>query len=552
MWIIILKYPCTFDQVYGSSVNGPIRHKCLSVIGKLMYYSSAEMIQSLLGTTNISRYLPETLVVFLEQYLDFRNCPNKYAHCCSFLAGILAWKDPQVLIPALQIAEILMEKLPEIFLKMFVREGVVHAIESLICPELSSPATSQLDNQVDSVASSRARRRRRGSAVNTENNLPDESKGSHPVMANSASSTAEVPNNSLRASVSDRAKSFKDKFFPSDPGSTDIACTDDLLKLRTLCGKLNTTADTSKTKAKGKSKALVANNFDLLSNVEEQLDGIIADMLSELSKGDGVSTFEFIGSGAIASLLNYFSCGTFGKEKVSEANLPKLRHQAIRRYKAFISVALPNDEDRNKTPMALLVQKLQSALSSLERFPVVLSHSGRAPTLGGSRLSSGLGALSQPFKLRLCRAQGEKSLKDYSSNIVLIDPLASLAAVEEFLWPRVQRTESVSKPAVSSANNSESGGASSTAGAPSVPSSTHCGRRTSLRSKSSAATSGAVNKDCPEGSVNASKGKGKAVLKSTSDEPKGPHTRNAARRKAASEKDSELKPSHGHSTSEVC
>ncbi|TVU13329.1 hypothetical protein EJB05_40379 [Eragrostis curvula] len=515
----------TMIQVYGSSVNGPIRHKCLSVIGKLMYYSSAEMIQSLLGTTNIS----------------------------SFLAGILAWKDPQVLIPALQIAEILMEKLPEIFLKMFVREGVVHAVESLICPELSSPAaqSSQLDNQVDSVASSRSRRnRRRGGAVNTENNLPDESKGSHPVMANSASSTAEVPNNSLRASVSDRAKSFKDKYFPSDPGSSDTACTDDLLKLRTLCAKLNTTADSVKTKAKGKSKALVANSFDVLCNVEEQLDDIIAEMLSELSKGDGVSTFEFIGSGVIAALLNYLSCGTFGREKVSDANLPKLRHQAVRRYKSFISAALSNDEGGNKTPMALLVQKLQSALSSLERFPVVLSHSGRAPTLGGSRLSSGLGALSQPFKLRLCRAQGEKSLKDYSSNIVLIDPLASLAAVEEFLWPRVQRTESVSKPVVSSANNSESGAASSTAGAPSAPSSTQSGRRASLRSKSSAATTGAVNKDGPEGSVNASKGKGKAVLKSTSDEPKGPHTRNAARRKAASEKDVELKPSHGHSTSE--
>jgi E3 ubiquitin-protein ligase TRIP12 len=43
-------------QIYGSSVNGTIRHKCLSVIGKLMYFSSSEMIQSLIGDTNISRY----------------------------------------------------------------------------------------------------------------------------------------------------------------------------------------------------------------------------------------------------------------------------------------------------------------------------------------------------------------------------------------------------------------------------------------------------------------------------------------------------------------
>lgn len=46
-----------FQQIYGSSVNGTIRHKCLSAIGKLMYFSTSEMIQSLIGDTNISRYV---------------------------------------------------------------------------------------------------------------------------------------------------------------------------------------------------------------------------------------------------------------------------------------------------------------------------------------------------------------------------------------------------------------------------------------------------------------------------------------------------------------
>jgi E3 ubiquitin-protein ligase TRIP12 len=474
------------------------------------------------------------------------------AHC-SFLAGILSWKDPQVLIPALQIAEILMEKLPGTFSKMFVREGVVHAVESLICLEISSPMISQVslrEKDIDSstCTSSRSRRsRRRSSTVNTDNNSLDEPKGSNPVIANSPPSTLEGPNTSHRASVSDRAKSFKDKYFPSDPDSSDIAVTDDLLKLRTLCTKLHTTVDTVKTKAKGKSKSPGGDDFSVLSSVEEQLDNIIAEILSELSKGDGVSTFEFIGSGIIAALLNYLSCGTFEKEKVSEANLPKLRQQALRRYKAFIYVALPNDAVGNKTPMSFLVQKLQSALSSLERFPVVLSHSGRTSSSGGSRLSSGLSTLSQPLKLRLCRAQGEKSLKDYSSNIVLIDPLASLAAVEDFLWPRIQRSESVSYPAVSSGKNSESVAPSATAP---VPSSTQSVRRPSTRSTLATADC-AGKKDTQEGSRNTSKGKGKAVVKSPSDEPKGPHTRTAARRKVASEKDAEVKPPHDESSSEV-
>uniref|UniRef100_A0ACD5WNH9 Uncharacterized protein n=1 Tax=Avena sativa TaxID=4498 RepID=A0ACD5WNH9_AVESA len=515
----------TMTQVYGSSVNGPIRHKCLSVIAKLMYYSTAEMIEFLLGTTNIS----------------------------SFLAGILSWKDPQVLIPALQIAEILMEKLPGTFSKMFVREGVVHAVESLICLEISSPMLSQVpprekDTDSGTCTSSRSRRsRRRSSTVSTDNNSLDEPKGSHPVIASSPQSTQESPSTSLRASVSDRAKSFRDKYFPSDPGSSDTAVTDDLLKLRALCAKLNTTVDTVKTKAKGKSKSLGGDEFDVLCSVEEQLDNIIAEILSELSKGDGVSTFEFIGSGIIAALLNYLSCGTFEREKVSEANLPKFRQQALRRYKAFIYAALPNDSSGNKTPMSFLVQKLQSALSSLERFPVMLSHSGRTSSLGGSRLSSGLSALSQPLKLRLCRAQGEKTLKDYSSNIVLIDPLASLAAVEDFLWPRIQRSESISYPAVSSGKNSEPVAPSATAP---VPSSTQSVRRPSTRSKSLAAVDCATNNDAQEGSRSTSKGKGKAVVKSPSDEPKGPHTRTATRRKVASEKDSEVKPPHGQSSSE--
>lgn len=39
---------------------------------------------------------------------------------------------PQVLVHALQVAEILMEKLPETFSKVFAREWVVHAVDQLV------------------------------------------------------------------------------------------------------------------------------------------------------------------------------------------------------------------------------------------------------------------------------------------------------------------------------------------------------------------------------------------------------------------------------------
>ncbi|CAI9280286.1 unnamed protein product [Lactuca saligna] len=332
-------------QMYGSSVNQPVRHKCLSVIGKLMYFSTADMIQSLLGVTNIS----------------------------SFLAAVLAWKDPQVLVPSLQIAKILMEKLPETFSKMSVREGVVHATDTLAGSGSSDPNPSE----------------------DPQNMEPGP--------------TVDLPtvNSTLRITVSTTAKAFKDKYFPSDPGATEVGVTDDLLHLKNLCKKLGSPIDDHKSKSKASGNRFV----DFSPGKEENLLGVITEMLSELN---GVSTFEFIGSGVVSALLNYFSCGHFSKERVSEANLPKLRHLAIKRYTSFIEVALPASvDDPKRAPMSVLVQKLQHALTSLERFAVVLSHSSRA--------------------------HGEKGLRDYSSNVVLIDPLASLAAVEDFLWPRVQR-----------------------------------------------------------------------------------------------------------------
>ncbi|KAK6143373.1 hypothetical protein DH2020_023721 [Rehmannia glutinosa] len=458
---------------------------------KLMYFSSSEMIQSLINVTNIS----------------------------SFLAGVLAWKDPQVLVPALQIAEILMEKLPGTFSKMFVREGVVHAVHTLILTgstSSSQPPSNEKDND-STPGSSRRRNRRRGGNSGSDAN-PDDSKNSIPSIVSQPNSV-EIPtvNSSLRAAVSACAKTFKEKYFPSDPEAGETGATDDLLRLKNLCMKLNAGIDEQKSKLKGKSKASGPRPSDISASKEEHLVEVITEMLRELSREDGVSTFEFIGSGVVASLLNYFTCGYFSKEKISEVNLPKLRQQAIRRYRSFVSVALPSSVDEGTlVPMSLVVQKLQNALSSLERFPVMLSHASRSSGAGNARLSSGL---------------REKSLRDYSSNVVLIDPLASLAAVEEFLWPRVQRRTGISSPSASTP-------ASAT-------------RRHSTRSRSSINIGDTAKKESSlEKNPSSSKAKGKAVLKPNQEEGRGPQTRNAARRRAALDKDNEMKPVEGDTSSE--
>ena len=58
----------------------------------------------------------------------------------------------------------------------------------------------------------------------------------------------------------------------------------------------------------------------------------------------------------------------------------------------------------------------------------------------GSSFSNGLAALTHPVKLRLSRAAGidNTDLRDYSANVVLIEPLATMTAVEDFLAPRIR------------------------------------------------------------------------------------------------------------------
>ena len=170
-------------------------------------------------------------------------------------------------------------------------------------------------------------------------------------------------NSGLWAAVSSHAKCFKDTYFPADSGAIDARITENLCNLKSLCTKLNGNLLDPKSKSKGKGKIIGHASF---AN-EEQLQSVVADILAELSKGDGVSTFEFIGSGVVASLLNYFSCGTFSKENVTEVNLLNLRQQEIKRFKLFIEIALSLDyEEGREVPMKVLVKQITKRISFVQ------------------------------------------------------------------------------------------------------------------------------------------------------------------------------------------
>ncbi|NXD80598.1 TRIPC ligase, partial [Halcyon senegalensis] len=106
-------------EVYSSSAGPAVRHKCLRAILRIIYFADAELLKDVLKNYAVS----------------------------SHIASMLSSQDLKIVVGALQMAEILMQKLPDIFSVYFRREdfffckGVMHQVKNLAESEalLTSP-----------------------------------------------------------------------------------------------------------------------------------------------------------------------------------------------------------------------------------------------------------------------------------------------------------------------------------------------------------------------------------------------------------------------------
>ena len=103
-----------------------VKVKCLQTVIKILQYTPASGLAVLLASSPIS----------------------------SFTASLLTNPDATILAGGLRVAELLQLKLPEIFTTSLLKEGVVHAIESLAMEAPAAPSAS-LEKQRPKRASSR-------------------------------------------------------------------------------------------------------------------------------------------------------------------------------------------------------------------------------------------------------------------------------------------------------------------------------------------------------------------------------------------------------------
>ncbi|KAF9593401.1 hypothetical protein IFM89_022662 [Coptis chinensis] len=378
-------------QVVSSGVDLYVSYGCLSVINKIVYFSRSDMLVDLLNSTSIS----------------------------SFLAGIIALKDLHLLMLALRIVKTVMQELHGAFLDSFIKEGIVYAIDALVTPEKCSQFLLQASNRSSQLLS----RANPKMAVN----------GAFRCLCY-AYNMDQPPSSKVEsckldeASVHTMAKHIMTTYFTTESPNSQFGLTRVLEKLKILCAALSDTV-----------------NMPLKNDIcqqEERLTQILGQIMEELNGEESVSTFEFVESGIVSSLVDYLSNGCYRNGKVDPRDLSSHLDVLQRRYEVFARFCLSSTRHLWKSmPLARLIGKLQSALSTLENLPVILHHISK-PRETHAAIPSERATTRPCLKVRFVKVEGEVSLCDSASDVVTVEAFTSLDAIERYLWPKVSTSRS--------------------------------------------------------------------------------------------------------------
>ncbi|XP_062901525.1 E3 ubiquitin-protein ligase TRIP12 isoform X3 [Mobula hypostoma] len=454
-------------EVYSSSAGPAVRHKCLRAILRIIYFADAELLKDVLKNHAVS----------------------------SHIASMLSSQDFKIVVGALQMAEILMQKLPDIFSVYFRREGVMHQVKNLAesetlltsppkacssgiaslgtaatistataasntIPDLGSPSFQSMDDSLDLSPQGRLsdvlKRKRLPKRVTrrTKYSPPrDDDKIDNQAKSPTA---AQSPKSSFLASLN--PKTWGRLSTQSNSNNAEPARTAGVSGIARVTSKDTMSNNREKIKVWIKEQAhkfvdryFTSENVDasnpalnvlqrLCSATEQlslQVDGGIECLLeirSIVSESD-VSSFEIQHSGFVKQLLLYLTSKS-DKDLVN-------RHVRLKRFlHVFYGCPPPGDEPLGRLeplgngPLLALVHKMNNCLSQMEQFPVKV-HDFPSGNGTGSRGSQALKFFNtHQLKCQLQRHPDSTNVKQWKGGPVKIDPLALVQAIERYLVVR--------------------------------------------------------------------------------------------------------------------
>ncbi|XP_073706070.1 E3 ubiquitin-protein ligase TRIP12 isoform X8 [Garra rufa] len=456
-------------EVYSSSAGPAVRHKCLRAILRIIYFADAELLKDVLRNHAVS----------------------------SHIASMLSSQDLKIVVGSLQMAEILMQKLPDVFSVYFRREGVMHQVKNLaesevfltsppkactsgtaslcattittatttaasnVTPDLGSPSFQHsMDDSLDlspqgrlSDVLKRKRLPKRGPRRPKYSPPRDDDK-----VDNQAKSptTTQSPKSSFLASLN--PKTWGKLGTQTNSANSEPSRTAGVSGLARVPPKDTVSNNRDKIKAWIKEQASkfveryfnsesvdgsnpALNVLQRLCTATEQLNlqvdsGVecLEEISSIVSESD-VSSFEIQHSGLVKQMLLYLTSNS-ERDTIS-------RDERIKRFlHVFFGCPIPGQEPLGRLdptengPLLALVHKMNNCLSQMEQFPVKV-HDFPSGNGNGSRGSQALKFFNtHQLKCQLQRHPDCTNVKQWKGGPVKIDPLALVQAIERYLVVR--------------------------------------------------------------------------------------------------------------------
>jgi E3 ubiquitin-protein ligase TRIP12 len=424
----------TLTDAFSSTVNLSVRQKVLTAQLKML----SNLDQSILS---------EALI------------PVPYA---SFLASILSQQDhPTLVMLGLQAAELLLNRLDNIYRYQFYREGVISEITALANeedevsetksekqpgkqPEISESQTQPaegdsneappkaLDHE-DSPAGERDASDHDGEddGDEDEDEDDDEDDADHhpddmsPVSSRGSTMSIDAParymsdNRSMKSKIRSTAKRFLATHEAEGYGQEMKSRAKDILhELSQLA--LDLEAFYLK---RGPSELTPQTGKQLLLKLASYFD---TDVL------ESVTSAELLASGLVRVLLDVFSNPNEELARAAQSTFLEVFMGYTVKSKPKTATA-----DSPATPFSVMVHKLQDLLSRSEHFEVITVHQN---SFDGNR-SSPASMLGKQIRLRLVADDGSDIPKPYRNIMVSIHAIATFKSLDEYLRPRISLVE---------------------------------------------------------------------------------------------------------------
>lgn len=389
------------------SIDGSLRLDALTALCKLVHYMPGDKISTLLPRQQV----------------------------CELMSALLASESLQLRFVALVLIHDLMSKCSDAFSSLFTREGIIYAVHKLQGGPGSSSALAKREQKVSTSSVLPSLTAMRPTVPNKSGNNMQEA--------------TEAVFEAMLAFVSDR-------HFPTSSGSKDgdERLTSVVSELRELGAAMVKAGEQGNEEAAKQNLEKIISYFESsakVSTFEMRCAGVCENLIRYLAPecpGSKGNVSDKGKDAADKTLEKTTSRGrgrkggkTEGKSNGAPSALKVCPEAMCERWDLFVSlVSKKHDcEEGVTTPARALVHKLVAALNNTDGFGA-----SPAPQQGSeaeASWSKQSRLITLPLRLRFERcatAKDSHKLKEYA-NPVVIDPLASVSAIHDFLWPRVRK-----------------------------------------------------------------------------------------------------------------